>query len=67
VVRDLYRALAQVSAAGTTVVVVEQDVQQAVRVSHRVYCLLEGRVSLSGLTSDIDLQRISAAYFGVSS
>ena len=67
VVRELYGALAQVSATGTTVVVVEQDVQQAVRVSHRVYCLLEGRVSLSGPTSDIDLQRISAAYFGVSS
>ncbi len=65
VVRELYGALTRVAAAGTTVVVVEQDVQQAVRVSDRVYCLLEGRVSLSGRTSDVDLQRIGAAYFGV--
>jgi branched-chain amino acid transport system ATP-binding protein len=67
VVRELYGALAQVVAAGTTVVVVEQDVQQALRVSQRVYCLLEGRVSLSGRTSEVDVHSIGAAYFGISS
>jgi len=65
VVRGLYAALAQVAASGTTVVIVEQDVQQAMRVAGRAYCLLEGRVSLTGRTSDLDLRRIAAAYFGI--
>lgn len=65
VVRGLYTALAQVAASGTTVVIVEQDVQQAMRVAGRAYCLLEGRVSLTGRTSDLDLRRIAAAYFGI--
>jgi branched-chain amino acid transport system ATP-binding protein len=65
IVRELYAALTQVAAAGTTVVVVEQDVQQAMRVSDRVYCLLEGHVSLTGPTRELDIRRIGAAYFGI--
>ena len=35
-------------AAGTTVVIVEQDVTLALEIADHVYCMLEGRVSLSG-------------------
>jgi branched-chain amino acid transport system ATP-binding protein len=65
VVRRIYEALPAVRAAGTTVVVIEQDVGQALRAADRVYCLLEGRVALEGAPRDLDRDRIAAAYFGV--
>jgi branched-chain amino acid transport system ATP-binding protein len=65
VVRRIYEALPAVRAAGTTVVVVEQDIGQALRAADRVYCLLEGRVALEGAPAQLDRDRIAAAYFGV--
>jgi branched-chain amino acid transport system ATP-binding protein len=65
VVRRIYEALPAIRAAGTTVVVIEQDVGQALRAADRVYCLLEGRVALEGAPRDLDRDRIAAAYFGV--
>jgi branched-chain amino acid transport system ATP-binding protein len=65
VVRRLYQALPAISRAGTTLVVVEQDVGQALRAADRVYCLLEGRGALEGAPRDLDRDRIAAAYFGV--
>jgi branched-chain amino acid transport system ATP-binding protein len=65
VVRRIYEALPAIRAAGTTVVVIEQDVGQALRAADRVYCLLEGRVALEGAPASLDRDRIAAAYFGV--
>jgi len=64
VVKDIYRTLPQIVAEGTAVVIVEQDVSQALNVARRVYCLQEGRVSLSGPCHVFDHAQISAAYFG---
>jgi branched-chain amino acid transport system ATP-binding protein len=64
VVAQLYSALGEIVAAGTGVLVVEQDIGQALGVADRVWCLLEGRVSLTGLPGDLDRDRITAAYFG---
>ena len=65
VVRDLYAALPAVRAGGATVVIVEQDVAQALAVADRAYCLQEGRVSLAGRPADLDPDRITRAYFGM--
>ena len=65
VVRRIYEALPAIRAAGTTVVVVEQDIGQALRAADRVYCLLEGRVALEGAPAELDRGQIAAAYFGV--
>jgi branched-chain amino acid transport system ATP-binding protein len=65
VVAQLYTSMPQIIGSGTTVVVVEQDVSQALGVASRVYCLLEGRVSLSGLSGDLSHDRITSAYFGM--
>ncbi|KEJ95207.1 ABC transporter ATP-binding protein [Pseudosulfitobacter pseudonitzschiae] len=66
VVREIYAALPQVTAQGTALVLVEQDVGLAKQASQRLYCLLEGRVTLEGQSSDISRDDISAAYFGAS-
>ena len=65
VVRSLYEALPRIVEAGMTVVVVEQDITLALDVSDRVYCLLEGRVSLSGVPGELTRDAITSAYFGV--
>lgn len=65
IIRDIYTALPQIRAAGTSVLLVEQDTSQALRVADRVYCLQEGRVSLAGRPEDFTREQISRAYFGV--
>ena len=65
VIKEIYDALPAITAAGMSVVVVEQDVGVAQRVSDRVYCFQEGRVSLEGASDAFTREQISAAYFGV--
>ena len=47
------------------VVIVEQDVAMAKRVSKRLYCFQEGLVSLQGHSESLTQEAISQAYFGV--
>lgn len=65
VVKDLYETVPVIAAAGTTLVIVEQDVGQALRIADRAYCFLEGRISLQGTASELGRDAIRAAYFGV--
>ena len=65
VVREIYARLPAVRAEGTAIVLVEQDVVQALAAASRIYCLQEGRVALSGAAKDLTREAIAAAYFGV--
>jgi branched-chain amino acid transport system ATP-binding protein len=65
VVRRIYQALPEIAAAGATVVVVEQDIGQALAAADRVYCLLEGRVALAGRPAELTREQITDAYFGL--
>ncbi|UUX94358.1 ABC transporter ATP-binding protein [Aquabacterium sp. J223] len=65
VIKEIYDALPAITAEGMSVVIVEQDVGVAQRVSRRVYCFQEGRVSLEGASGALSREQISAAYFGV--
>ncbi|MDA7984010.1 MAG: ABC transporter ATP-binding protein [Alphaproteobacteria bacterium] len=65
VIRDVYAALPEIKDAGASVVIVEQDIGQAMKVSDRVYCMMEGRVTLSGAPGDLGRDEIHDAYFGV--
>mgnify|MGYP001204059599 CR=1 FL=1 len=65
VVRDIYARLPAILGEGVSVVLVEQDIVQALKAAHRVYCLQEGRVALAGAAKDLTREAIAAAYFGV--
>lgn len=65
IIKDIYDALPAIREAGTTVVVVEQDIQQAMAVSDRVYCFMEGRVTLEGAPDELSHDAIREAYFGL--
>jgi branched-chain amino acid transport system ATP-binding protein len=64
IIADIYAALPQIKAEGTSVVLVEQDIVQAMKVADRVYCFQEGRLSLTGRPRDLTRDQIHRAYFG---
>lgn len=65
IIKDIYDALPTIRQTGTTVVIVEQDIQQAMAVSDRVYCFMEGRVTLEGPPDELSHDAIREAYFGL--
>jgi branched-chain amino acid transport system ATP-binding protein len=65
VIRELYDRLPAIAAAGTTMLIVEQNIDQALGVADRVTCLLEGRISLAGRPAELTREAIAAAYFGI--
>ncbi len=65
VIRQIYETLPGIVGEGMTAMIVEQDIQQALKMSSRVICLMEGRIALEGTTGDVTHDQITAAYFGV--
>ena len=65
VVADIYAALPTITAKGTTVLIVEQDLTQALGVADRVQCLLEGRTVLDAPAASGTRDQVAAAYFGL--
>ncbi|MBB3407433.1 branched-chain amino acid transport system ATP-binding protein [Rhizobium sp. BK316] len=64
VVRDIYAAFPKIRATGASIVIIEQDIGQALKVADRVYCMMEGRVTLTGIPETLSRENIHAAYFG---
>lgn len=65
IIRSIYEALPGIIGQGLTAIIVEQDVAKALSVSSRVYCLQEGRVSLTAASAGVSQDEISRAYFGI--
>jgi branched-chain amino acid transport system ATP-binding protein len=65
IVRRIYEVLPGIVGAGTTALIVEQDVSQAMRVANRVHCLLEGRSVLQGRPAELTAEQVEHAYFGI--
>ncbi len=63
-VEQIYGAFEDIRREGTALVLVEQDVQRAVRASDRIYCLLKGRVSLTAAAGEASVADLTHAYFG---
>lgn len=64
VIKDIYAAFPRIRETGAAIVIVEQDIAQALKVADRVYCMMEGRVTLEGRPGELDRADIHAAYFG---
>ncbi len=64
VIREIYDRLPEIRSTGTAIVLVEQDIALAAASADRIYCLLEGRITLTGKASEISREQIAAAYFG---
>ena len=64
IIRDIYAAFPRILDSGASIVIVEQDIGQALKVADRIYCLMEGRVTLEGPPATLSRDAIHAAYFG---
>jgi branched-chain amino acid transport system ATP-binding protein len=64
VVREVYVRLPSIVTEGSSLIIVEQDIVQALKAANHVYCLQEGRVALTGSAGTLTREAISAAYFG---
>jgi branched-chain amino acid transport system ATP-binding protein len=64
VIERIYEFLPTIVAQGIGVLLVEQDVSQALAVANRVHCLLEGTTSLVGAPNELSPAEIESAYFG---
>ena len=65
VIRDIYAALPRIRQGGAAIVLVEQDIGKALAVADRVYCMMEGRVTLAARAAEVTREDIHSAYFGV--
>ena len=64
VIKGLYTAFPDIKAAGASLIIVEQDIVQAMNISDRVYCMMEGQITLSGSPDELSMNMIHTAYFG---
>ncbi|MBI5716085.1 MAG: ATP-binding cassette domain-containing protein [Burkholderiales bacterium] len=66
VVEEVFANLRQLRRdAGTTLLLVEQDLARALAFADRVLCLREGRVVLEACCADVTRAQVTEAYFGV--
>ncbi len=64
VVRDIYKTLELISETDVSMIIVEQDINQAIQASNRFLCMREGEVVLAGTRETADRASIVHAYFG---
>lgn len=65
VVDQVYASIESLIKSGTTIVLVEQDLDRAIRFSQRTICMLEGRIVLDKPTAMTHREEITQAYFGL--
>jgi branched-chain amino acid transport system ATP-binding protein len=65
IVRHIFDTIRQINEAGTTILLVEQNAQYALRTAHRGYVLQTGSVIFSGTTEELRQdERVKEAYLG---
>jgi branched-chain amino acid transport system ATP-binding protein len=64
IVKDIYKTLEAVTKSGVSLIIVEQDINQAIASSDNFLCMREGEIVLSGTKESADRAEIAQAYFG---
>lgn len=64
-VREIFQTLREINAAGTTILLVEQNARQALKLAHRGYVLETGRLTIAGTAHELmENPSVKAAYLG---
>jgi branched-chain amino acid transport system ATP-binding protein len=65
IIQTVYRKLVEINAAGTTILLVEQNLKAALRLARRAYVIENGRIVLEGRSEDLlGDPRLTSAYLG---
>lgn len=66
IIADIFRIIREINEEGTTVLLVEQNVRQALKVAHKGYVLETGRLVASGSSEDLlNDPKVKEAYLGI--
>lgn len=66
VVENLVKIVKDIHMSGVSILIVEQDVQMVLELTHRAYVMEIGAITLSGLSSDlINDPKVKEAYLGI--
>jgi branched-chain amino acid transport system ATP-binding protein len=64
-VREIFQTVREINATGTTILLVEQNARQALKLAHRGYVLETGRLTVAGAAEELmDNPSVKAAYLG---
>lgn len=65
-VEEIFSIIKEINAQGTSILLVEQNAQMALSISHRAYVLETGRIVLQGSAKEIaDNPQVKSAYLGI--
>jgi branched-chain amino acid transport system ATP-binding protein len=64
IIGQIYASFKDIRAEGTSLIIVEQDINRAISASDRIACLLKGQITLEAASKAVDLAQLTAAYFG---
>ncbi|WP_438434689.1 ABC transporter ATP-binding protein [Gorillibacterium sp. sgz500922] len=64
-VQEIFRVVEEINRTGTTVLLVEQNANQALKIAHRAYVLETGKIVLSGTGTELSAaEEVKLAYLG---
>lgn len=64
-IKEIFSIIADINAAGTTILLVEQNANMALSIAHRAYVLETGRITLSGAAQELAASEdVRKAYLG---
>ena len=65
-VKNIFTIISEINRQGVTILLVEQNVYQSLRIAHRAYVLETGRIVLSGTGQELlDNDQVKKAYLGM--
>ncbi|MDR1247106.1 MAG: ABC transporter ATP-binding protein [Clostridiales Family XIII bacterium] len=65
IIKDIYKKIKEINAAGMTVLLVEQEVKRSLKHSDYSYIMVKGRVVMEGVSGELPEEEVSSAYFGI--
>jgi branched-chain amino acid transport system ATP-binding protein len=65
-VEEIFRIIKEINSQGTSILLVEQNAQMALSISHRAYVLETGRIVLEGKSKEVlENPQVKAVYLGI--
>lgn len=64
VMKEVFDKIIEINKTGVSIIIVEQNAKQAVKIAHRTYVLEDGEIALEGGKEILENDRIKNIYFG---
>jgi len=62
--KEIFQKIVEINRNGVSIMIVEQNVKQAVKIAHRVYIFKDGKVALRGNKEILENKKVKNIYFG---